>query len=279
NRKNRPTDKEHPQKPFLGKSKQSSYSSEIPIISAARTATPEERASNMRQEMPFDATHNDPDETISQAEHPATLLNHYEALTTGDTEMLDDDLPTPNTLLFEPSHNEAGQNEADQDIDSILTTVDVYLAYRRLTEAESILHNSIDKHPELPKLKAKLIEVYAFKKDTKLFTRYLEQYQDELASKAPELWGDILSIAKQLIPDHPSVADMHSKHTDEEPLTDSGATSPPESSGINLGPDTMVDELIIGDVKISEDELFALDQDEKDPFDIDLDIDEFNKGK
>ncbi len=276
NRRNRPVAKRHPQKPYLGRSKQSSYSTDIPTNPAIRARESEDTALEVRQEMPFDATHSDAEEVISQNEHPTMLSSHFDAPASDKPEPhpdeQDDDIPTPNTILFESS-----QNEDDQDLDSIITTVDVYLAYRRLTEAESILHNSIEQHPELPELKAKLLEIYAFKKDADLFTRYLERYQEELTTKAPKLWKNILSLAVQLIPDHAYVADMHSSQTDEQPVADSDTS--PNANQIDLETDKLVDELIIGDIQRPEDELFRIDQDDQDTFDIDLDMDELNKSK
>ncbi|MCP3670883.1 MAG: hypothetical protein GY814_10710 [Gammaproteobacteria bacterium] len=262
-RRNRKADENYLQEPYQDGAKPSSNSSNTPIISATNAEKPEDTDLNASQETTSDIAHDSQDKITSKTKHPSISSGINKSQTTdkskSDTEILNNDL---NNLQLKSSHN-----EADQDIDSIITTVDVYLAYGRLTEAKSILHNSIDKHPELPKLKAKLFEIYAFNKDTKLFTRDLERYKEELESKEPELWKDILAIAAQLIPDHPYVAGIHGTQTNEIPSPDSSASTYPEESNINLGSDTLVDDLVVGDIQTAEDELFNIDQNEQNLFD------------
>lgn len=152
-------------------------------------------------EMPFDEPDNSREQELSFTEPPTTLTNHdQEQHTTESAADSTGDLPTQNTVMFE-----SARSEDDHDIDYTLTSVDVYIAYRRFSEAESILRNAIEKHPGLPELKAKLLEIYAFKKDVKAFTRHLETYKEELSIQAPKLWQEALQEGVQLIPSHPYI--------------------------------------------------------------------------
>jgi len=287
NRRGRPTDKGHPSIAEINRHHQPAPEPEIKSDVTARKEQNADTIYSQRKERLFDATHGGYAGVISQAEHPAGLTNRFEAQVEDkpepETNVADqnDDLPSPNTLLFESSNE-----KTDQDVNSIITTVDVYLAYRRLTEAESILHNSIDNHPELPELKAKLLEIYAFKKDEKLFRRYLERYQEELASKTPQLWDNILALAVTLIPNHPFVADITTNQNGESSITGTSSDTLSDNSNIDIDidieadADAMVDELVIGDIHTTEDELFKVDKEEQDSFDIDidLDMDDINKS-
>jgi len=273
NRRNRPAEKRHPQQPNLHSSigsHPSSYSIPEPV---ERDLKSEDTTLNERHEALFDATNTGTDEAISHVEHPSLLTSRFEPEVAEEpvthAEADSDDVPSPNTILFESIHNES----THQDVNSIITTVDVYLAYRRLTEAESILHNAIDNHPELPELKAKLLEIYAFKKDAKLFTSYLERYQGQLSSKAPKLWANTLTTAAALIPDHPYVADIKVDQTEKQSLTSSHNDVFADSNYTSLEPDTLVDELEIGDIEMPEDELFKVENDDPESFDIDIDLD------
>ncbi len=261
NRKDYPAAKKALQNPVFSQPEQINQldSSVGPQKSERKQVNP-----NKHLEMPFDEPDTRPDEEISFAGHQSSLSNHDSVQSTLESQAATpDELPTPNTILFETS-----KTEVDQSIDSIITTVDVYLAYRRLTEAESILHNAIEKHPESSELKAKLLEIYAFKKDAKLFAQNLVKYEEELSVQAPNLWEEILIDGMQLIPDHPFI----------EAYTKKIQAGNQDTKDVAAGSYSLVDELVIVDVDMPDDDLFSIDQDDLDPFDIDLDLDKLKKS-
>lgn len=90
------------------------------------------------------------------------------------------------------------------DIASVLTEADIYLAYRRYSQAESLVEEVMRQHPESPDLKAKLLEIYAFRRDAKLFQRYLDQVYPVLKSQSPDLWQKVVEMGRDLVPDHPA---------------------------------------------------------------------------
>lgn len=94
--------------------------------------------------------------------------------------------------------------EAEADIASILTEADIYLAYRRYTQAETLIEEAMTLNPESPELKAKLLEIYAFRRDKKGFSRYLDQVYPVLMIQSPELWEKIVEMGSDLVPEHPA---------------------------------------------------------------------------
>lgn len=69
------------------------------------------------------------------------------------------------SMLYSPS-----QLDADADVDPV-AEADVYLAYGRDIQAEEILKDALLKHPENVSVHAKLLEVYARRRDVKAYAQ------------------------------------------------------------------------------------------------------------
>ncbi len=272
NRKHSFAETKSPLNPILDRLNQFIQTANIDTRAAAPTSEIKQAHLQKHPEMPFDEPHTGTEEEISFAEPPATLSNQdsdrHTAESVPDTT---DDQPTPNANLFKTS-----RNEADQDIDYILTSVDVYLAYRRFSEAEAILCDAIEKHPNLPDPKAKLLEIYAFKKDAEAFSQYLEKYREELSTQAPRLWEHTLLLGMQLIPNHPHIK-AYAKETQGTTPSNTNLQRNPDTSGIEVAHDTLVDELVIEDIDMPDDDLFRIDEDDSDQFILDIDLRESKK--
>ena len=216
-------------------------------------------------EIPFDAPDTGRKQQVSFTEPPATLSSHdADKHTTEPAAETTDDHPTQNTVMFEnPRH------EDEHDLDYTLTSVDVYLAYRRFSEAESIVREAIEQHPNQPELKAKLLEIYSFKRDAKLFSQHLESYSEELSTQAPGLWEEALQAGMQLVPNHPYIQ-AYSKELRR--TTAPSREKNPGSEGINVDHDALVDELVISDVHLPNDDLFIVDEDDADQFNLESDF-------
>ncbi len=91
-----------------------------------------------------------------------------------------------------------------QDVNSVLTEADIYLAYRRYGHAESLVKGAMQVNPDDPQLKGKLLEIYAFKKDKKAFRDYLEAVSEQLMVAAPDVWGRVQEMGREILPDHPA---------------------------------------------------------------------------
>jgi len=127
--------------------------------------------------------------------------------------MIDELLETPSEPRKKPTvpskevlADTATFTESNTDIASILTEADIYLAYRRYSQAETLVEEAMSQNPESPELKAKLLEIYAFRRDKKAFSRYLDRVYQVLMIQSPELWEKIVDMGHDLAPEHPAWA-------------------------------------------------------------------------
>ncbi|MCG8426489.1 MAG: hypothetical protein MI754_03925 [Chromatiales bacterium] len=97
--------------------------------------------------------------------------------------------------------------EPPADIAAVLTEADIYLAYRRYTPAETLIKEAMETSPSNPELKAKLLEIYAFKKDKASYREYLDEVGEELFQHSFELKERVMEMTRDLIPDHPLVVE------------------------------------------------------------------------
>ena len=94
----------------------------------------------------------------------------------------------------------------ESDIDPI-AEADVYLAYRRYEQAESLLKEAINAEPERNELKLKLLEIYFVTKDQEAFEAQAEAIYASSSSSNPDLWGQVVEMGRELCPDHPLFAE------------------------------------------------------------------------
>ena len=94
--------------------------------------------------------------------------------------------------------------EKSNDIASILMEADIYLAYRRYSQAESLVEEAMEQNPDSFELQAKLLEIYAFRRDKKAFASYLDQVYPALMNQSPELWEKVIDMGQHLVPEHPA---------------------------------------------------------------------------
>jgi pilus assembly protein FimV len=129
---------------------------------------------------------------------------------------------------FSPSDIDALQEETGE-VDPA-AEADVYIAYGRYQQAESLVNLAIEKEPERLDLKAKLLEIYFTTKNAAAFAGLAEKLQSIGAqTKAPQLWKQVESMGRELIPGHDlfgSADDAESGAVaiqDDFPQIDSGA--------------------------------------------------------
>lgn len=182
------------------------------------------------------------------------------------------------------------------DVASVLTEGDIYLAYRRYTQAEALMKEAIKVHPDSPELKAKLLEIYAFRKDKKAFTRYLDEVHLALAEQSPSLWEKVVDMGRDIAPDHPAFGQNESdfegglnepdiavpasleelNRVEKIPARDSLLMGDDDDSDIDL--DFSIDDLLVSEdtAKKNADKSAITSTDENDDqsiLDIDLDFD------
>jgi pilus assembly protein FimV len=113
------------------------------------------------------------------------------------------------------------------DIDPIVEA-DVYLAYRRYQQAETLVQNALSKQPDRQDLQAKLLEIYYAAKDGEAFRKVAESLYIHLGSNEQDpLWQRILPMGRELCPDHELFA-AHDDPAEEASDLDEAADMPHE---------------------------------------------------
>jgi hypothetical protein len=169
--------------------------------------------------------------------------------------------PTSNSdkdLDFQDTEPTATEDSDEHDIERTLTSVDVYVAYRRFSEAEFALEKAIEEIADNKKLKAKLLEIYAMKNDVKALTQHLDTYHKQLSIQAPILWQKVLEKCARLIPNNSTIQ----KYLDEAP-TGSDANSHIDTGITNDDPQTNekheLDDIDYSDLRLQDSEEIDMD--------------------
>ncbi|AKH20250.1 FimV family protein [Sedimenticola thiotaurini] len=155
---------------------------------------------------------------------------------------------TPSQSMEQKTETSPGKSH---DIGSILMEADIYLAYRRYSQAEALVQEAMEENPDSFELKAKLLEIYAFRRDKQSFSRYLDRVYPVLMTQAPELWEKVIDMGQPLVPDHPAWSGGEGEDTIE-------MTLPPERA--DMGEDLFAEGSPSG----------------QSPFDLDVDLDELD---
>ncbi len=94
--------------------------------------------------------------------------------------------------------------EAD-DID-VLSEADVYLAYHRYPQAETLIKGAIEHHPGRLDLQLKLLEIYFAAQDKQQFVAHAEQMHDAVGGadgEGSEFWMRAAALGQEMAPEHP----------------------------------------------------------------------------
>jgi pilus assembly protein FimV len=180
------------------------------------------------------------------------------------------------------------------DIDPIVEA-DVYLAYRRYQQAESLIQNALAKQPDRQDLQAKLLEIYYASKNADSFQSVAEALYVNLGSNPDnELWQRVLPMGRELCPDHAlfsssadvgeevdkgamfdevstSIGDAVSGGM-ESGLADETGAATEESFDLNLGGES-------ADVGLSEDAEKLAEAPQEEKMDFDLNLGEASAGE
>lgn len=161
--------------------------------------------------------------------------------------------PTDETSFmsdFSPSDIDALQDETGE-VDP-LSEADVYIAYGRYQQAEELIKQAIDKFPERPELKHKLLEIYFSAKKSKEFTKLAEELHGQgLESSNPGTWSKITSMGKELNPSHALFAGAAGGAlASDEDL---------EDLGLDLGPEFTQTTTDVRETDLASDEIDSMD--------------------
>lgn len=161
--------------------------------------------------------------------------------------------PTDETSFmsdFSPSDIDALQDETGE-VDP-LSEADVYIAYGRYQQAEELIKQAIEKFPERPELKHKLLEIYFSAKKSKEFTKLAEELHGQgLEGGNPGAWSKITSMGKELNPSHALFAGATGGMlAGDEDL---------EDLGLDLGPEFTQTTTDVRETDLASDEIDSMD--------------------
>lgn len=112
------------------------------------------------------------------------------SVNTGDTSFLTD-------------FSQAGLGSIDtHDVDPI-AEAEVYMAYGRDVQAEEILKEAIGKNPDRHEIRAKLLEIYAARRNTQAFESVAGELYAALGSKPNPLWDKACEMGRSIDPTNP----------------------------------------------------------------------------
>jgi pilus assembly protein FimV len=97
------------------------------------------------------------------------------------------------SMVYSPS-----QLDAAGDVDPV-AEADVYLAYGRDLQAEEILKEALRMQPARPAVHAKLLEIYAKRRDTKAFDSVAKEAYKVTNGQGPE-WETICNLGREIDP-------------------------------------------------------------------------------
>lgn len=184
---------------------------------------------------------------------PVSGFDEEDTATIKEGELLGD-IFEPETTSKAHTSDEPVYHEPPADVAAVLTEADIYLAYRRYTQAENLIKDAMRSSPDNPELMAKLLEVYAFKKDRKGYSDYLTSISPQLQGYSSELWERVLDMTRDLIPDHPILfadqdaaleEDALGVQLHQEELELGGDIPPILKPEDQTSPDVSVDELVV----------------------------------
>ncbi len=102
---------------------------------------------------------------------------------------------------FSPSDIDALQEETGE-VDPA-AEADVYIAYGRYQQAESLISQALEKAPGRLDLKMKLLEIYFTTRNVSAFTGMAKQMRDDGVEQGdPQLWARVQSMGRELAPGH-----------------------------------------------------------------------------
>src|SRR5205085_1540425 len=104
--------------------------------------------------------------------------------------------PTGSSMVYSPS-----QLDAAGDVDPV-AEADVYLAYGRDLQAEEILKEALRINPQRVAIHAKLLEIYAKRRDVKAFETVAAEAFNLTHGNGPE-WDHICDLGRDLDPSNP----------------------------------------------------------------------------
>jgi pilus assembly protein FimV len=103
-------------------------------------------------------------------------------------------------FLSEFTPSELDAFETDQVEIDPMSEADVYLAYGRYQQAEELIRQVIDEHPERNECKLKLLEIYQASENRLEFNQYIRQLISEGKQADSAFWAKVVEMADEFTP-------------------------------------------------------------------------------
>jgi pilus assembly protein FimV len=140
-------------------------------------------------------------------------------------------LPGGSSMAYTPS-----QMDASGDVDPV-AEADVYLAYGRDEQAEDILKEALHTHPGRAAIHAKLLEIYAKRRDTNAFESLASEAFKLTQGQGPE-WAYIIELGNELDPGN---ALYQAREAGPDEPLQSSASSPAPAGAMSSTPSADMD--------------------------------------
>lgn len=105
-----------------------------------------------------------------------------------------------------PPKNPAHTIQAEEGVIDPVAEADVYLAYKRYEQAESLIKDAMRHDPQRQDLALKLLEIYHAAKNRDAFETQAETLYAALGGQDHPMWQKVVEMGRQLCPDHPLFA-------------------------------------------------------------------------
>lgn len=118
---------------------------------------------------------------------------------------VDEEAVTSEPAVVSPKSH-AHAIHAEEGVIDPIAEADVYLAYKRYEQAESLIKDAIRHDPQRQDLALKLLEIYHAAKNRDGFETQAEALYASLGGEDHPMWQKVVEMGRQLCPDHPLFA-------------------------------------------------------------------------
>jgi pilus assembly protein FimV len=164
-----------------------------------------------RQQKPAQQAHGFQDSLLSQESTVMAGANSLFGAAGGQS------VDTSQHSVFGADFRIGGGNESNE-VDPI-AEADVYIAYGRDVQAEEILREALEQHPDRQAIRLKLMEIYANRQDAHGFQTVAEEMLAQVGAASPE-WAEAAAMGRKFDPANPlylTVQGDGQHHAAEEP--------------------------------------------------------------
>ncbi len=179
-----------------------------------------------------DEDETDIDTAMLDTEKQMAQTQVNEADETGDDEFAKTAVVDADELAATEEIEAVSEDQVSEEQDDVLNEVDVYLAYGLYDNAEDLLKESLDNHPERADYRAKLLDTYFATKNKDAFVKEAEILKS-LGGAADRFWARVQTMGFELAPEN----DLFSGGKDSPVSIEDLEYAKPETPDFDIGAD------------------------------------------